>query len=55
MGSGRNVVLFKPDDAEVDEVAYVRVKRAAFFSRKLEPIEAVYEEGPYDFALAAPS
>jgi len=52
LGSGVNVTLFDPADAEVTQVAYVRVKRAAYFSEPFSPSEDVYEEGPYDFALS---
>jgi hypothetical protein len=51
MGSGTNIVLFNPDDAEVTRVTYVRVKKAAYFSEPLSEFEDIYEEGPYDFVL----
>ena len=55
VGSGRNIVLVKPDDTDVDQVAYVRVIRAAYFSEELGAFEEVYEDGPYNFALGTPS
>ena len=52
MGSGTNIVLFNPNDAEVTNSRYVRVKRVAYFAEPLSELEDVYEEGPYDFALS---
>jgi RES domain-containing protein len=51
MGSGANIVLFNPDDAEIGSPDYVRVKRVGYFAKPLGPYDDVYEEGPYDFAL----
>ena len=51
MGSGGNVVLFNPADADVVQVRYVRVSRASFFSEEMDHNELPYEEGPYDYAL----
>ena len=51
MGSGSNIALFNPDDAEIMEVTYVRVKRVAYFSEAMDDYEDLYDEGPYDFAL----
>ncbi len=51
MGTGRNVVLFNPEDTEVATTSYVRIKRVACFSEPFSEFEDVYEEGPYDFAL----
>jgi IstB-like ATP binding protein len=32
MGQGTNIVLFDPDHVEIENIAYFRVKRAAYFS-----------------------
>jgi hypothetical protein len=53
MGQGTNIVLFNPDDAEIKDVAYSRVKRTAYFSAPFSAYEAVYDEGPYDYALSS--
>lgn len=47
MGSGANIALFSPDDSEVVEITYVRVKRVGYFSEPLHEYEEVYEEEPY--------
>jgi RES domain-containing protein len=52
MGSGSNIALSNPDDVEIMEVNYVRVKRAAYFSEPLHEYEDIYEEGPYDSLLS---
>jgi RES domain-containing protein len=52
MGQGTNIVLFNPDDAEIEDVTYLRVKRAAYFSAPFTAHEAVYDAGPYDYALS---
>jgi RES domain-containing protein len=52
MGPGTNVVLFNPDDVEMEEVGYFRVKQATYFSAPFSTYEAVYDEGPYDFAVS---
>lgn len=51
MGPGTNIALFKPGDAEVTNVTYVRVKGVSYSSKPLSEYDDVYEEGPYDFAL----
>jgi hypothetical protein len=53
MGSGFNIVLFDPADADVTRVTYYRIRRAAYFSEPLSANEQVYEEGPYDWAVTA--
>lgn len=52
MGPGTNMALFNPEDAEVTNITYVRVKAVSYGSEPLSQYEDVYEEGPYDFALA---
>lgn len=51
-GSGANIALFNPDDAEIMVANYVRVKSVAYFSELLHEYESPYEDGPYDFALS---
>ncbi|WP_162792711.1 RES family NAD+ phosphorylase [Ochrobactrum sp. 3-3] len=53
MGSGKNIVLFDVNAAEIVSVDYVRVTRAAFFSTLFSEYDDVYDEGPYDHALAS--
>ena len=50
MGSGKNVVLFNPDDAQVTSVGYAKVSRIAYFPQQLAAGEPLYDEGPYDYA-----
>ncbi|MFZ5676711.1 MAG: RES family NAD+ phosphorylase [Pseudomonadota bacterium] len=50
-GPGKNIVLFDPNDAEISEPKYLRVKQVSYFTDALSQFEEVYEEGPYDFAL----
>ncbi len=52
MGSGSNIALFNPDDAEIMEATYVRIKRVAYFSETIDGYEDLYDEGPYDFVLS---
>lgn len=52
MGSGKNVVLFDVNAADVAGVDYLRVTQAAFFSSSFSIYDNVYDEGPYDYALA---
>ena len=52
MGSGSNIAIFNPDDAEVMEVTYVRVNKVAHFSDTINDYEDLYEEGPYDYVLS---
>ena len=50
-GPGKNIVLFDPNDAEISEPKYLRVKQVSYFTDSLSQFEEVYEEGPYDLAL----
>ncbi|QJX08622.1 MULTISPECIES: RES family NAD+ phosphorylase [Rhizobium] len=51
MGSGKNFVLFDTNAADIVNVEYVRVSRAALYSSPLSEYDSVYDEGPYDYAL----
>lgn len=51
MGSGKNFVLFDTNAADIVNVEYVRVSRAAFYSSPLSKYDSVYDESPYDYAL----
>ena len=46
------LALFNPDDAEIGDVTYVRVKRVAYFSEALNEYDKPYDQGPYDSALS---
>lgn len=47
MGSGHNLVLFKPIDAEPLDVTYYRVQGVRFQYELLNEYEDIYEEWPY--------
>lgn len=51
MGKGFNVVLFNPDNAEVSEIKYVRVKGIQHDFQTLCDTDPIYEEGPFDYLL----
>lgn len=51
MGSGKNFVLFDTNAADILNIEYVRVSRAAFYSSPLSEYDSLHDEGPYDYAL----
>lgn len=51
MGSGCNVVFFKPENGEPFDVKYVRVKEIDFSFAELTECEDIYEELPFNYLI----